>query len=114
MDSFRQRLNAAANSEESGLATRDGGLDNWLLGQQSRNLGALHSDFWRGTAVDLSRRSAIAVYPVGGWWKENPPQHRYNRKVRYSLIVSIRALSSSIDIYTPVQVQIDMPISVEV
>lgn len=53
----------------------------------------------------------MAVYPVGGWWKENPAHHRYNCKVRYSLIVSIRALSSSIDIYTPVQIQIDTPIS---
>ena len=47
------------------------------------------------------------MYPVGGWWKENPAHARYDRKVRYALIVSIRAVNSTIDIYSPVSVKIE-------
>ncbi|MBX7123266.1 MAG: hypothetical protein K1X42_14145 [Opitutaceae bacterium] len=54
----------------------------------------------------LARRSAIGVYPIGGWWKENPNHKRYDRRVRYALVVSIRVLNGEIDIYTPVRTQI--------
>jgi hypothetical protein len=52
------------------------------------------------------------VYPIGGWWKENPGHLRYDRNVRYSLIVSIRAVNGDINIYTPVQTQIATPIAI--
>ncbi len=29
----------------------------------------LDSDYWRGTAAELARRSAIGVYPIGGGGK---------------------------------------------
>ena len=83
----------------------DTGSDGWLLGR-IRNRGSIHSDHWLGTAADLAKRSVMAVCPVGGWWKENPSQNRHDRNVRYSLIVSIRALNSSVDIYTPVLNQV--------
>lgn len=111
VDAFRQRINAAVAAEEEGLGAVDAGLDNWLLGR-IRDAGSVHSDYWRGTAVDLAQRSAIGVYPVGGWWKENPAHERYNRRVRYSLIVSIRAVNGDVDIYTPVRVQIATPIQI--
>jgi hypothetical protein len=47
-----------------------------------------------------------AFYPIGGWWKENPAHQRYDRAVRYALIVSIRAVNGTIDIYTPVMTKI--------
>jgi hypothetical protein len=65
-----------------------------------------------GTAAELAQRSAVGVYPIGGWWKENPAHERYDRKIRYALIVSIRALNGAIDIYTPVRVQITAPIEI--
>jgi hypothetical protein len=103
---FRVRINKAAKAEEQGTVLSSSGSDNWVLGPRVRNAGSLHSDYWRGTAADLAQRSAIAVYPVGGWWKENPAHKRYENQVRYSLIVSVRAVSETVDIYTPVVTQI--------
>jgi hypothetical protein len=106
LDEFRQRINAAASVEEEGIGAGGPGPENWSLGR-IRNSGSIHSDFWRGTAAELSKRSAIGVYPIGGWWKENPAHQRYERAVRYALIVSIRAVNGEVDIYTPVRVQIE-------
>lgn len=111
LEQFRARINAAVRSEEEGLTVTETGGDNWLLGR-IRNVGSIHSDYWRGTAVELAQRSAVGVYPVGGWWKENPAHHRYERTVRYALIVSIRATNGSIDIYTSVRAQITIPIQI--
>jgi len=102
---FRTRINAAVKAEESGLAPVGGGTDGWFLGR-IRNLGSIHSDHWYGPAASLAQKSAICVYPIGGWWKENPGHNRYDKRVRYSLIVSIRAANSVIDIYTPVRNQV--------
>ena len=106
MDAFRTRINAAAVAEEEELGAIDAGSDDWFLGARLRNLGSVHSDYWRGTAAELARRSAIGVYPIGGWWKENPAHQRYDRPIRYALIVSIRAVNGTIDIYTPVMTEI--------
>lgn len=106
VDTFRTRINAAAVAEEEELGAIDAGSDDWFLGARLRNLGSVHSDYWRGTAAELARRSAIGVYPIGGWWKENPAHQRYDRPIRYALIISIRAVNGTIDIYTPVMTQI--------
>jgi len=111
VDAFRRRINAAVTAEEEGIEAADAGPDNWFLGR-IRDSGSIHSDFWRGTAAELAQRSAIGIYPISGWWKENPGHQRYDRIVRYSLVVSIRAVSKEVDIYTPVQVQI--PTSIQV
>ena len=111
VDDFRRRINAAATAEEEGLAPVPAGADNWYLGR-IRNVGSIHSDYWRGTAAELGQRSAIGVYPIGGWWKENPNHKRYDRRVRYALAVSIRAVNAAVDIYTPVQAQITVPTEV--
>jgi hypothetical protein len=108
---FRSRINAAVDAEEAGMTPVAGGADHWLLGR-IRNYGSIHSDHWYGSAADLAQKSAIGVYPIGGWWKENPGHERYNNRVRYSLVVSIRAASGEIDIYTPVWTQITLPVPV--
>jgi len=109
VDEFRARINAAAEAEEAGLIPVTGGADRWYLGR-IRNVGSIHSDHWFGNAADLAKKSAIGIYPIGGWWKENPSHARYDRRVRYGLVVSIRATNGNIDIYTPVQAQITLPI----
>jgi subtilase family protein len=101
LDEFRARINGAIELEEQGLPA-DVGADNWFLGR-IRNLGSIHSDYWNGTGAELARRDAIAIYPVGGWWKEKANLARYDRPVRYALVVSIRATAGTIDIYTPIQ-----------
>jgi hypothetical protein len=111
VDEFRGRINAAAEAEEAGLAPIPGGADHWYLGR-IRNAGSVHSDHWHGNAADLANKSAIGVYPIGGWWKENPGHARYDRHVRYCLVVSIRAINGDIDIYTPVQTRITLPVAV--
>jgi hypothetical protein len=114
LDTFRTRINAAAVAEEEELAAIDAGGDDWFLGPRLRNRGSVHSDYWRGNAAELARRSAIGVYPIGGWWKENPAHKRYDRAVRYALIVSIRAVNGTVDIYTPVMTQITTPTEIAI
>jgi hypothetical protein len=111
VDDFRSRINAAATVEEEGLPPVHAGGDDWYL-SRIRNVGSIHSDFWRGTAADLAQRSAIGVFPIGGWWKENPSHKRYDCTVRYALVISIRAINGDIDIYTPLRVQIETPVTV--
>lgn len=111
VDEFRGRINAAAEAEEAGLAPIAGGADRWYLGR-IRNVGSIHSDHWYGNAADLAKKSAIGVYPIGGWWKENPAHARYDRRVRYCLVVSIRAANGDVDIYTPVHTQITLPVGI--
>jgi hypothetical protein len=111
VDEFRARINRAVQEEEAGVPA-DTGPDPWFLGP-IRNVGSVHSDYWTGTAAELSRRDAIAVYPVGGWWKEKPNLERYDRNARYSLIVSINASAGDIDIYTPILNAITIPNIIE-
>ncbi len=107
---FIRRMNAAARlPEESpyGMALAEPG---WLLGPVRRTRGSVHCDVWRGTAVDLARRGAVAVFPVIGWWRERESLERWTRKVRYSLVVSIE--TTAVDVYTPVATQIGVPIEI--
>lgn len=109
---FRQRINQKARDEEHTYngATPDSGQ--WLLGENLRKLGSVHSDTWTGTAAELAERGYIAVYPVLGWWKERPKLQRWGKSTRYALIVSIKTPSVEMDIYTPIENQINVPITV--
>lgn len=110
VDEFRARINQAARDEEEGAPA--GGGEEWLLGT-FRDRGSLHADFWSGSAADLAERDAIGVFPVGGWWKEKPYLERFNALARYSLIVTIRAPGANVDIFTPVEAAVNVPIAVE-
>jgi hypothetical protein len=96
---FRARVNAAQERDES---TSEGESDFWLLGSKAIQAGSLHSDLWRGHAIDLAGHDAIAIYPVGGWWKSHIGQRRMEDKGRYSLIISISASGLAIDLHTEV------------
>ena len=80
------------------------------LGPSVRDRGSIHSDIWRGSAAALAERDAIGIFPVSGWWKEKPALQRWDRAVRYALIVSVRAPGANIDIYTPIAIQLAIPI----
>ncbi len=112
IDEFRARINRAVELEEQG-AQIDLGPDEWFLGTL-RDTGSVHSDYWRGTGAELGRRDAIAIYPVGGWWKEKRSLQRYDRQVRYSLLVSLRAVAGAVDIYTPIQTAIVAAAEIEI
>lgn len=109
VDEFRARINQAARDEEDGAP--GGGGEDWLLGT-FRDRGSLHSDFWSGSAADLSERDAIGVFPVGGWWKEKPYLDRFDAIARYALIVTIRAPGSDVDIFTPVETALTVPTAI--
>lgn len=96
---FRARVNAAQERDES---TSEGESDFWLLGSKAIQAGSLHCDLWRGHAIDLAGHDAIAVYPVGGWWKSHLGQHRMEDKARYSLVISISAKGLAVDLHTEV------------
>lgn len=110
VDEFRARINQAARDEEEGAPV--GGGEEWLLGT-FRDRGSLHSDFWSGSAADLAERDAIGIFPVGGWWKEKPYLERFDAVARYALIVTIRAPGAAVDIFTPVEAAIAVPIAIE-
>jgi hypothetical protein len=82
----------------------------WELGQRLRCKGSIHSDTWTGTAAKLAECGVIAVFPVTGWWKERPHLQRWNRKLRYSLIVTIETPQLDVDLYTPIATQIGVPV----
>jgi len=108
VDDFRKRLNQQALEEEEdrpGAAADEG----WYLGVQARNRGSLHSDIWTGTAVDLAERGVIAVFPVSGWWKEQPKRDRSELGARYALVVSIETPTIATDIWTPVAQEVGIP-----
>jgi hypothetical protein len=81
------------------------------LGSIVRDKGCIHKDIWEGTAADLATRSRIAVYPVGGWWKNRKNLNRFENSVRYSLILTIDTPGIDTDIYTPVfnQIPVEVP-----
>lgn len=110
---FRARINRLVRDEEEGTPT--GGSDTgWDLGPQLRHLGSLHSDTWRGEAVQLAQRGCLAVFPALGWWKTRTLLQRYNKQARYALIITIRAPEVDVDIYNPVMNQVVAPVAVEV
>lgn len=111
MDEFQARVSKDAQSEESGKPSFS--EPGWRLGRK-RDRGSIHSDRWFGTAAELADRNHVAVFPVGGWWKERAHLGRWQHSVRYSLIVSIRTPATKVDIYTPIAVQVGVQTAVSV
>ena len=101
IDQFRWRVNKAARDEEEHLPSKSD-ASKWVFGPQIRSRGSIHTDRWKGPAIELAQRGYIAVYPVTGWWKERHHLGRWSNKARYSLIVTISTPETEVDIYTPV------------
>lgn len=101
---FRARINAAQGGDASASESE---ADYWLLGSKGVQSGSLHSDLWRGHAIDLAGHDAIAVYPVGGWWKSHIGQRRVTDQGRYALVISISAAGHSIDLHSEVANLVD-------
>ena len=108
--SFRARINAKAREDEAYTPSGDSDPA-WVVGTSNRHKGSLHSDIWKGSAAELASRGEIAIYPSTGWWKSRPALQQYDRAVRYSLIVSIKAPEVDIDLYTPIANQLTVPIT---
>lgn len=108
---FRARINKQSRDEEyAGAAPTDG--NNWLVGSSTRHRGSLHADIWCGPASQLANKTALAVYPVGGWWKLRPKLGRANSRVRYGLVVSIEAPEVEIDLHATVAAMVRVPVPI--
>ncbi len=113
LDEFRKRLNQQALDEEEQKPSAEDS-DDWYLGPEARNHGSIHSDILTGLAVELAERGVVGVYPIGGWWKEQPKRDRSDKGARYSLIVSIQTEAEDVDIWTPVANEVGVPIATDV
>ena len=112
MQEFMERCSADAQGDDyqTGGAPSD---PNWLLGS-FRNRGSIHKDIWTGTAADLSERSHIIIYPAIGWWRTRNKLEHFNKRARYSLIVSIEAPETEVDLYTEVETAVELKNEVSV
>ena len=106
-DDFKKRVNVKMRGEDkkdSGDGTS--GSERWYLGGNNRDVGSIHSDYCTMNAVDLCECNRIAVYPISGWWKERTYLKRYDKKARYSLVVTLSTPKVGEDLYTPIITQI--------
>lgn len=104
MAAFKKRYAAAlATDKEPPVQEKDC----WLLGPNAISAGSLHCDLWRGPAVDLAGHDAIAIYPVGGWWKSHLGQKRMNDKARYALAISIDGRAHAVDLQSEIVQQVN-------
>jgi hypothetical protein len=113
LSEFRKRLNQRALDQDDERPSTAGDSADWYLGEQARNHGSIHSDILQGFAADLAERGVIGVYPVSGWWKDQPKRDRSAKGSLYSLIVSIETPGVDTDIWTPVANQVNIPIAIE-
>jgi len=87
----------------------------WLLGDDLRRRGSIHSDTWTGSAAQLAAMEHLIVFPVDGWWRLRRQHKKYNNRIRYSLVVTLETTGTAIDIFTPIQANVaQVPLSIEV
>ena len=109
---FQQRINKAMRDED--YESTSAPDNNWYLGENNRNSGSVHSDYWKDTAINLAECNSIAVYPVVGWWRERTALGKYNSRIRYSLVISIESPKENVDLYTPIMTKIAARIPVSI
>ncbi|MDP8256194.1 MAG: S8 family peptidase [Candidatus Alcyoniella australis] len=112
-DAFIKRINKQAWDEDGGHPGTTGPTDKWVIGD-ARNVGSIHSDIWKGTAADLADSRMVAIYPNVGWWRERHHLNRWDKRCRYSLIISIVTPEQAADIYIAVAQQIGVAIPIKV
>jgi hypothetical protein len=120
LDNFRGRLSRETlgeeqeeEQEEDAISIAQGGNQPWALGPKLRARGSIHSDWWDGSASDLASTGYIGVFPVTGWWRERHHLGRWNRRARYSLIVSLETPRSDIRLYTSIAAQVGIAVQIE-
>lgn len=102
-DDFTKRINLAMRGEnETDIGAGSKGTERWYLGPKNRDTGSIISDFMVQSAVDLCDCNYLAVYPIGGWWKDRLYLGKSNNTIRYSLVISLSTPSIETDLYTPI------------
>jgi hypothetical protein len=111
-EEFRYRMNALEREIEPPLqADPDPG---WLFGSRSIAAGSLHCDTWTGSGAELATRDMLAIYPVGGWWRDRVRQRRVESRTRYALVVTISTDDEAIDLYAEISNQVEAAQAVQV
>ena len=107
IDDFKKRVNAKMREDKEDKGEGTSGSERWYLGSRNRDVGSIHSDFCRVTAVELCDCKNIAIYPVVGWWRQRNYLGKSNNKVRYAMVVSLSTPKVGVDFYTPIMTQIE-------
>jgi hypothetical protein len=94
---FRERINRLDRPEDYTGAVED--LP-WEIGYDTRSRSTVQSDRASVTAEELRAVGAVAVWPVGGWWRDR--EDRLEAAIRYSLIVTLDAGEADVDVYTAI------------
>lgn len=106
-ETFRKRISRAFWDEDG---ARPDGLSEpqrWALGSAGLpNRGSVHSNWWETSAAELAACGEVAVFPVGGWWKERKHLGMFNRRTRYALVISIETLEVTAQLYSAIANQI--------
>ena len=90
------------------------GTGRWFLGSNNRDVGSIHSDYIECSAVDLCECNYVAVFPIIGWWRERAYLGKSEKRIRYSLVVSLSTPESSIDLYTPIITKIPTTVTITI
>lgn len=114
-EEFMARVNKLERDQDSDEGHGDADAADWTFGAQLRSRGSVHSDIWTGTAVKLAAKSQVAVFPVGGWWKDWKEAAQHGAEARYSLVVSLDVAEGiETDIYTPISNEIAATVVINV
>jgi len=108
---FRRRVSSAAALEDD-TETPSLSEEDWTIKENVRSKGSIKKDFLKTNGSTLASRKILAIYPKGGWYRSRKVLEKYDQEVRYSLIVTIETPETEIDIYTPVENLISIPIQV--
>lgn len=104
-DEFKTRVSSATWVKRRPPRKFGPDIRKWIVGDQGRTHGSIHSDWWVGKGVELAVCNKLAVYPVSGWWQHRPQHEGYEKTARYSLIISIEGPTLDTKLYSELTTQ---------
>jgi len=114
LDAYKKRVNPSERDNPRRGVQAEPDDDRWLLGPQSVSSGSLHCDVWTGPAIELAGRDTLCIKPVVGWCRQRAARDICNARRRYSLIVTLKARNTEVDLYTPISALVRVPVGVPV
>lgn len=115
VEGFKKRINVKMRGDDpKDKGDGNSGSGRWFLGPENRDVGSIHSDFIKTSAVNLCNTNVIAVYPVIGWWRERSYLGKCDSTARYSLVVSLSTPKKDVDLYTAIVDKIPNYIQTEI
>lgn len=112
LEQFRGRINKLTAAEE-GESTSLSDSYRWQLGPNSRTHGSIHKDVVELMGADLAQAENLAIYSVGGWWKQRKTKLASDTFSRFSLIIGIDAGETEINLYNEIKNIVEVPILIE-